>query len=75
MGAMEPERYSAPYNDKHWYVTELLSELNAAKATGPYELSNLLLKNVVKEISSFLKLFMSTLFRPGNCPMNGSRLM
>ena len=57
-------------------ITKLLSELNFDKALGPDELPNLLLKNAAKEISPFLKdTFEHSIFRPGNCPVNGSRLM
>ena len=51
-------------------ITKLSSELNADKASGPDELPNLPLKNAV-----FGKIFSSTLFRQGNCPILGSGLM
>ena len=51
-------------------ITKLLSELNADKAPGPDELSNLglLLKNVAKEISPFLKDIFEQSIQTGKLP-------
>ena len=49
-------------------ITKLLSELNANKAPGPDELSNLLLKNAAKEISPLLTDIFKHSIRTGKLP-------
>ena len=52
-------------------VTKLLEGLNGGKASGPDKLPNLILKNAANEISPFLKLFSTNLYRRANYQMTG----
>ena len=52
-------------------VTKLLEGLNGGKASGPDELPNLILKNAANELSPFLKITLTNLYRRANYQMTG----
>ena len=49
-------------------VTKLLEGLNGGKASGPYELPNLILKNAANKISPFLKVIFDQSLQTGKLP-------